>query len=314
MERVKRARTIPDRVSVSKNHCTYPLVFPHTKKLERHRLANGKVVNGIGDYSNGKLNYVLGFGDVEFNGKRLGPLGKVDGEVLFGLLAALQLRNRRLKKADSYEENDIDNYSLRFKSVHDLLVFLKMDTHNSFYRERVIEALHRIQNTTLYFSAKIYDVDEKGFSCHSKVLPLFAESTIGDKVNEKGRATDTRIHIAFSKGWYEMHEAYFVITDLELYKKLSPAELNLRNILEPWRDEVLLKGKELVRDIKELAYKIGYGKADLYDLKRHLTRITGVINKECKTEYEIRFDKKKVVFYNEEALGCKEFFKELDGG
>ena len=236
MERIKRRKQveiIPEGVSVSKNHCLYPLIFPPTKKMETHQLTKRLSVDGVADYSNGKLNYAMGFGSARFNGEKLGILGKMDGQVLFGLLAALQLENRsRIKRGESVETNE-DNYTLRFKSIYELLTFLKMDTHTKFYYEGVTKSLHKIKNTTLYFFDKYYDTKKKEFSREQVTLEIFQEV----RFEEKGGIT-----VMLSKRWYDMHEAYFVIAELELGRKLSPIELNLWSLLAPFSENIHKSG------------------------------------------------------------------------
>lgn len=299
MSRVKRRKQVeivPDAVSVSKNHCLYPLVFPATKKMENHQLTKRLSVEGVADYSNGKLNYAMGFGSASFNGEKLGILGKMDGQVLFGLLAALQLENRSRRKRGEEVETNEDNYTLRFKSMYELLTFLKIDTHSKFYYEGVAKALHKIKNTTLYFFDKYYDSRKKAFSQKTVSLSIFQELSCPE---------GGPVEIMLSKRWYDMHEAYFVIAELELHKKLSPIELNLWSYLAPFRENIHTNGLSLTRNLEDVCYKFGYAKAPKHDLRRKLTRALSQVNKIGACSYNIRFDKSHVVFYNEDSYELK---------
>ena len=299
MNRVKKRKQVeivPDAVSVSKNHCLYPLVFPSTKKMETHQLTEKLSVDGVADYSNGKLNYAMGFGSARFNGEKLGILGKLDGEVLFGLLAALQLENRSRRKRGEEVDTNEDNYTLRFKSMYEILSFLKMDTHSKFYYEGVAKSLHKIKNTTTYFFDKYYDTKKKAFSKELIELSIFQRVSFG----EGGRIT-----IMLSKDWYDMHEAYFVIAELELHKKLSPTELNLWSYLSPWKENIHKGGLSLTRNLEDVCYKLGYAKAPQYSLRRKLKKALDRVNAIGACLYHIKFDKDLVIFYNEDSYELK---------
>lgn len=303
MNRIKRRKQVeivPDSVSVSKNHCLYPMIFPPTKKMESHQITEKLSVEGVADYSNGKLNYAMGFGSAFFNGERLGILGKLDGQVLFGLLAALQLENRsRRKRGESVETNE-DNYTLHFKSPRELLVFLKMSPTNPFYYEGVTKSLHKIKNTTLYFFDKYYDTKKKKFTHDLVELEIVQEVNFGK---------DGSVMVMFSKRWYDMHEAYFVIAELELGKKLSPIELNLWSYLAPFMESINTNGLSLTRNLEDICYKIGYSKAPRYRLRERIKQALQMVNKVGACSYAIKFDKDLVVFYNEDSYEMKKILK-----
>lgn len=293
MDRIRRTKIAPEIVSVSKNHCTYPLIFPPTKKISEHRLANGVEVRGIADFNNdGDINYVIGFGDISLNGKRLAGLNKIDGQVLFGILAYFQLKIRKLKKDKKFKDRDID-YSISFNSLYELLTFLKMPTTNPRYYERVKEALYKINNATLYFCKGYYDADEKGFKSKAATFHIFNSLEV---VESGGPRKECAISLVLSREWFTMHEAYFVPNDLLLYKKLSEAEVNLRNYLEPWRMKMYQDEKELVRDVRRVSAKIGYGDRPIYKLREALKLAIKAVNREDGKEYLARFEGSNIIF------------------
>jgi len=306
MNRIKRSNTVPDFVSISNNHCNYPIIYPHTKKLENHTLPTGSQVWGVGNYDkDGELNYVIGFGSLTLKGKRITALSKTDGQVLFGLLAYLQLRNRKLKKDKVFIKNSIGNSSLKFKSMYHLLKFLKLPTNNTFYYERVKESLYKIYNTTLYFNDSYYNPKRKKKIEGIRSFRIFNSL---DYMEDDNVAEDEYlIHIEFSKKWINMHESHFVINELELYKKLSEVELNLRNLLEPWRKEMFYKGKEVARDLETVCYRIGYSKSPLFSLRQKIKKALGVINAKCHYDYQLRFEKNNIIFYSEAGKTIKDF-------
>jgi hypothetical protein len=293
MERIKRERTAPATVSLSKNNCTYPLIFPPTKKIEEHRLTNGVEVRGIADLNEeGEINYVIGFGNISLNGKKLTSLNKIDGQVLMGILAYFQMKIRKLKKDDKFRDRDID-YRLTFKSMYELLTFLKMPTNSPRYYERVKEALHKIMNTTLYFCKGYYSVEEGCTLSSSATINILSSL----KINEAGASRkDCSIEIAICRDWYAMHEAYFVLAEIDLYKKLSEAQINLRNLLEAFRPKMLEDSISITRNLKKLATKIGYGDSPLYKYRETITEAIKAINREERKGYKVRFKGDNIIF------------------
>ena len=107
---------------------------------------------------------------------------------------------------------------------------------------------------------------------------------------------DCSIDLVLSREWFAMHEAYFVPNDLILYKKLSEAEVNLRNYLEPWRLKMYQDEKELVRDVRRVSAKIGYGDRPTAKLRESLKSAIKAINREDGKDYLIDFAGSNVIF------------------
>jgi hypothetical protein len=108
-----------------------------------------------------------------------------------------------------------------------------------------------------------------------------------------------QIDIDIGKSWYQMNESYFIATDLILLRELSEIELNLRNYLEPWWEQMKTKNLHLTRDLKKLCMKMGYNEQGLPELRRKLKRVVLGINDKCGRDYQLSFNKQSVVLSSE---------------
>ena len=291
-----RIRRGGGQVSVSRNHCNYPLVFPPTKKLGDHAISSKMSAYGIGEYDeDGKLAYVLATSPcMSYEGENLGCLTKFDGQVIFGLLNHFQAKIRTLKKRKEFEDRDED-YHVRFQSVYEMLVFLKMPTNNTGYYDRLIKSLYRIDSTKIIFCKEWRNPKTGKFETGIKQLPLFYFLDVHSTRDDEKICY---IDIELGKEWYKMNESYFVPTDLILFKELSEIELNLRNILEPWWEEMSRNGYIITRDLGRLCLKIGYNEQPLPRLRSRLKHAIAVINDKCDRDYSLSFNRHNVTIFS----------------
>ena len=286
-------------VALNKNHCHHPLLFPATKELRDITLLDGTELYGIGEKSkDGKSAYAIAFEKGPL--KEIKPLTTFDGQILFGLLQNLQLKNGVAKK-NNPDGKSSPVLSISFKSIYSLLKYLDLPTNKPDKYARTEEALHKIFNTSIYFQNNFYSARKKKVLTDTHVFRIFSHLAIH---KEKG-AVDFSIDIEFSKRWYSLHESYFIEVQLDLFKQLSAPELNLAIELLAWSDSIDNNGNPFKMGLNTLCDKIGYKRNKPSVLKRYIGDAIIKINSKCDKEYKAEFKKDLVVISSKKGRRIK---------
>ena len=286
MKRFTRPKKKPETVSLSKNHCKYPISFPITSEVGDHQISDGPPIYGTALYSpEGELTYAVSYPPDQK------PLGVFDRNILLSLLACQQIEMRKKIKQEVFTGRKED-YTLSFDSPRQFLAFMGINTGGENHK-KLKESLAKLTKVSLHFTGSCHTGKKKG--SHG-----YAMSNIGlvDQVRYNwDDASAGKLLIRMDGDWVDMNEGYFLQHDLPAITSLSERAFNLMVMLEQWRRSMLLDGLVVKRTITYLSTRLGIKESiSKREIIRSIQKVVDQINVKCCYDYKVSFDDKVVLF------------------
>ena len=284
MRRFTRPKKKPETVSLSKNHCKYPVSFPITSEIGEHQLSESTSIHGTALYNDeGEVTYAVSYPE----GQR--PITVFDRNLLMTLLACQQVELRKKKKSDSFTGRKED-YTLSFDSPNQLLDFIGL-ADNGENHSKLKDSFDKLVRINLHFTGNFH-TGKKKISRGSAVIGL-----VDSMKYDWDEASANKMLIRMNADWVDMNEGYFLQHDLPAITSLSERAFNLMIMLEQWRRSMMLDGMVVKRSFDYMATRLGIKKSTRKsEAIRSIKKVVDQINIKSNNDYEVSFEKEVVLF------------------